>query len=90
MAKQDPITLTPEEFEQRMHIKRSTRHNWQREGILVQNEHFYKIGGKLLYLWYADLPRELAENTRKVKARKEQTKAQKQTRTHESGPNWDY
>lgn len=89
MAK-TPIILTPAEFERRLGIKRSTRHNWQRDGILVRDRHYHKIGGKVIYLWHEDLPRELAENSRKVKARKEQTKTQEPARRRSTGPNWDY
>ena len=90
MAKNELITLSPAEFEHRMHIKRSTRHNWQRAGILVQDRHYVKIGGKVLYLWHQDLPRELAENSRKCLASRQTPKAQKRSRTSNTGPNWDY
>lgn len=91
MAEQEQVLLiTQAEFEKRMHIKRSTRYNWQRAGILVQDKHYYKIGGKILYVWYADLPRELAKNSRKQQAGKLATKAEVQPRKHDTGPNWDY
>jgi hypothetical protein len=73
-----------------MRIKRSTRFNWQRSGILVQGQHYMKVGGKVLYLWHEELPLELAKITNKIRTQKQLIKQVACPTGPNNGPNWDY
>lgn len=56
-----PEILTPEEFAQKLRIGRTTLFEWKRKGILVQGEHYIRIGRVVRFLWTDDLFASLRE-----------------------------
>jgi excisionase family DNA binding protein len=75
--------LTPEEFAQRLKIGRSTLFEWIRNGVLVPDKHFVKVGRILRFSWSDDVLFSLEKP-------KTQTKQTKNVRRQQSKVNWDY
>lgn len=46
--------LSPEEYMERWHIKKSTLHFWKSQGWLVPGRDFVKVGTTVRYFWSAD------------------------------------
>lgn len=91
MAELEQVSLiTQTEFEERMHIKRSTRYNWQDAGILLEGVHFLRIRRKIYFLWHDGLPAELAANAKRIAQRNRTVARREKISTLDSGPDWDY
>ncbi|MBJ6799874.1 hypothetical protein [Geomonas propionica] len=91
MAAQEHVSLiTQTEFEERMHIKKSTRYNWQQAGILLEGKHFLKIRRKLYFLWREGLPAELAANAQRIAQQSGYVARQERVSAQNAGPDWDY
>lgn len=91
MAEQEQVSLiTQTEFEERMHIKRSTRYNWQQAGILQEGTHFLKIRRKVYFLWHQGLPAELAANAQRIAQQSGYVARKGRVSAQDTGPDWDY
>ena len=90
MTPDDHSLLTPREFELKMKIAKSTRYNWQRDGLLKEGRDFIKIRHKVYFLWRQALPKEIADNAKKVEAKKSLDQKRERISTRDQSPNWDY
>ena len=62
--------LTPEEFAQRLKIGRSTLFEWIRNGVLIPDKHFVKVGRILRFGWSDDVLFTLGKPKTKAKSPK--------------------
>jgi hypothetical protein len=55
--------LTIEEFAQKLHVSRATVFVWMKRGVLLEGEHFFKLGRVVRFVWSGDLLEKLLQGS---------------------------
>lgn len=82
--------LTIEEFVERMKISRTTAFQWIREGVLIQGQHYIKIGRILRFPWGPGLVQALKKTSLESRVILTPCRKKRKTATTKSAINLEY
>jgi hypothetical protein len=78
--------LTPEQYADRLQIGRSTLFSWLAQGVLIEGEHYFRVGRILRFIWNCDVLIKISSSQHTERPRPVPS-----VRTNGKHPfNWDY
>jgi len=80
------VVLTPEQFADKLQIGRSTLFNWLAQDILLEGEHYFRVGRVIRFLWNSSILLEVS-GTKRIK-RQQHIRPSKHKK--KNPVNWDY
>lgn len=85
IPKDDQELLTPEQYADKLKIGRSTLFSWLSHGILIEGEHYFRIGRVIRFVWNSNA-------LLKISAVKPTTRQQrtKPAPSHRHNIDWEY